>query len=74
MARAPSPLDRQLARFLREKMKETGWSYMQMAKKAGTSDATIHRLVHMERSATLAMTHQILRGLGAKPADVFRDS
>lgn len=54
-------------------MTETGWSYMQMAKKTGTSDATIHRLVHLERSATLAMMYQILRGLGAKAADVFRD-
>jgi len=66
-------LDKQLARFLREKMEEMGWSYMQMAKKTGTSDATIHRLVHMERSATLSMTYQILRALGAKPEDVFRD-
>ncbi|HEY0257997.1 MAG TPA: helix-turn-helix transcriptional regulator [Candidatus Methylacidiphilales bacterium] len=74
MARAPTPLDRQFARFLTEKMKETGWSYMQMAKKTGTSDATIHRLIHLERSATLAMMHQILRGLGAKPGDVFRDT
>lgn len=73
MARAPTPFDRQFAKFLKEKMTETGWSYMQMAKKTGTSDATIHRLVHLERSATLAMMYQILRGLGAKAADVFRD-
>jgi hypothetical protein len=45
-----------------------------MGKLAGTTGATIHRLVHRERSATLKLLSKILKGLDAQPSDVFIDS
>jgi transcriptional regulator with XRE-family HTH domain len=64
-------LDVQLASYLR-KARGT-MSYAQFSKKAGLSDATLHRLENRERRITLNSLETLLSHLRIKMSDIFPD-
>ncbi len=68
-----SSLDRQLATFLKTRMKSENLSFPEMGRRSGTTGATIHRLVNGERSATLVMVNTILTSWKVSAAEVFRE-
>lgn len=64
-----SPLDRELAAFLRKTRGEL--TYRAFAQKLGIHFRTLHRLEHQQQSATLKTTFQILKRLKCKLSDIF---
>jgi transcriptional regulator with XRE-family HTH domain len=65
----PSPLDKKLAKFLREQRGEM--TFAQFSKKLGLPPSTIFRLERCEQSVTLGRLHQILDRLNCSLDDVF---
>ena len=67
----PSPLDKKLAKFIREQRGEM--TFAQFSKKVGLPPSTIHRLENGEQSVTLGRLQQIMAKLKCTLADVFGD-
>ena len=65
----PSPLDKKLAKFVREQRGEM--TFAQFSKKIGLPPSTIHRIENGEQSATLGRVQQIMTKLKCTLADVF---
>jgi DNA-binding XRE family transcriptional regulator len=65
----PNPLEKQLARFLREQRGTE--SYARFAKKLGTTASTLFRLENLQQSASLKLVHQITTRLKVSLSDIF---
>jgi len=64
-------LDRQLAKFLKEKRGDL--SYAEFSKRVGVSYTTLHRVERGEHHLTLNKLETILNRLKARLKDVFPD-
>jgi DNA-binding XRE family transcriptional regulator len=71
MRTPPNALEKQLARFLKERRGEQ--TYTAFAKKVGLPPTTLFRLENQESSATLKAVGKILDKLDASLSDIFRD-
>ena len=65
----PSPLDKKLAKFLREQRGEQ--TFAQFSKKLGLPPSTIFRLERCEQSITLGRLNQVMTKLKCSLGDVF---
>lgn len=65
----PSPLDKLLADFLRQRRGEQ--TFAEFGRKLGLAPATLYRLERGEQSITLGRLHQIMARLKCGLADVF---
>jgi transcriptional regulator with XRE-family HTH domain len=65
----PSPLDKKLAKFLREQRGEM--TFAQFSKKIGLPPSTIFRLERCEQSITLGRLNQVMERLKCSMDDVF---
>lgn len=65
----PSPLDKLLADFLRQRRGEE--TFVEFSRKLGISPTTLYRLERCEQSITLGRLHQILGRLKIGLADIF---
>jgi DNA-binding XRE family transcriptional regulator len=71
MRTPPNALEKQLARFLKERRGEQ--TYTAFAKTVGLPPTTLFRLENQESSATLKAVGKILDKLDASLSDIFRD-
>jgi transcriptional regulator with XRE-family HTH domain len=70
--RVPSPLDKQLADFLRRQ--RGGQTFAEFSRKLGLPPSTLHRLEQCEQSVTLGRLHQITVRLKCRLRDIFSTS
>ena len=68
-AAVPSPLDKQLADFLRRTRGQQ--TFAQFSRKLGLPSSTLYRLERCEQSITLGRLHQIMSRLKCGLADIF---
>lgn len=68
----PSPLDKKLAKFLKEQRGEM--TFAQFSKKTGLPRSTLFRLENGEQSITLGRLQQIMDRLKVDLEDVFAAS
>jgi len=67
--RVPSPLDKQLADFLRRARGDQ--TFAEFSRKLGLTPSTLHRLEQGQQSVTLGRLHQITKRLRCRLADIF---
>lgn len=65
----PSPLDKQLAQFLRKRRGEM--TFAEFSRLTGLPPSTLYRLERCEQSVTLGRLHQIMTRLKCGLGDVF---
>ena len=70
MSMPPNLLEKQLARFLKERRGDQTFSTF--ARKVGLPASTLHRLENGRQSASLKIIHQLTVRLKASFSDIFR--
>jgi len=68
----PSPLDKQLAEFMKKARGDM--TFAQFSKKTGLPPSTLFRLERCEQSITIGRLHQIMVRLKCELSDIFDDS
>ncbi len=69
--RVPSPLDKDLALFLKTIMREQGWSYQRLADETKIAVSMLHGIVAGEKCSSLPMVWRIAKSLKVTLKDIF---
>jgi transcriptional regulator with XRE-family HTH domain len=65
----PNPLEKQLAKFLKERRGDM--TFAAFARKVGLPPSTLHRIEHGQQSASLKIVHQLATRLKVSWLDIF---